>query len=386
MREIYLDNSATTKPLNEVVKAMMEYYEVKYGNPSSMHRMGVEAERGLKFARKEIAKFLKAEEKEIIFTSGGTESNNMAILGTVNHNTKKGNHIITTTIEHPSVLNVFKNLEKKGFEVSYLSVNHQGKINLEELQSLIRKDTILISIMMVNNEIGTIQPIKEIGKIIKEKNNECIFHVDGVQAFGKIYCYPKSMNIDLFTMSGHKIHGPKGIGALYKRKDLQIDPIFLGGGQESTLRSGTENVPGIVGMGKAVEKLNQNFEEKIKFLRNLREKAKEKILREIENVSINGPTYLEETAPHILSISFENIKGEVLLHSLEQEGIYVSTGSACSSKEKGSHVLKNIGLSDKFIDGTLRISFSILNTEEEIDFLVEELKRYVKLLRKIIRR
>ncbi len=386
MREIYLDNSATTKPLNNVVKIMMEYYQHKYGNPSSMHKMGIEAEKGIKFARKEIAKFLKVEEEEIIFTSGGTESNNMAIQGVVNRNKKRGNHIITTTIEHPSVLNIFKDLEKRGFEVSYLSVDKKGRINLEEIKSLVRKDTILVSVMMVNNEIGTIQPIKKIGKIIKENNSQCVFHVDGVQAFGKVPCYPKNMNIDLFTISSHKIHGPKGVGALYKRRDLLIDPIILGGGQEVGIRSGTENVPGIVGMGKAVENLNKNFEKNIKFLRLLRQRAKEKISEKIKNVSINGPTNLEEIAPHILSVSFENIKGEVLLHSLEQDGIYVSTGSACSSKKKGSHVLKGIGLPDTFIDGTLRISFSILNKEEEVDILVESLKKYVDLLRKIIRR
>lgn len=384
MQEIYLDNSATTKPLDTVIEVMMEYYKNKYGNPSSMHKMGIQAEKGIKTARREIATFLRVDEGEIVFTSGGTESNNIAIQGTINRNKKRGNHIVTTTIEHPSVLNVFKNLETQGYKVTYLKVDHEGKIDLEELRSVVKAETILVSIMMVNNEIGTIQPIEEISKIIKENNNQCIFHVDGVQAFGKVLCYPKRMGIDLFTMSSHKVHGPKGVGALYKRKDLLMNPIMLGGGQEIGMRSGTENVPGIVGMGKAVEHLNRNFLKDANFLCQLRESAKNKILREAEGVSINGS--IDEFAPHILSISLENIRGEVLLHSLEQDNIYVSTGSACSSKKKGSHVLKNIGLSDSLIDGTLRISFSVLNTEEEVDFLVQSLKKHVSLLRKIIGR
>lgn len=386
MKEIYLDNSATTKPFDSVIEVMMDCYKYNYGNPSSMHKMGIEAEKEIKKARRRIANFLKVEEAEIIFTSGGTEGNNIAIKGLLNRNKRRGNHIITTTIEHPSVINIFKDLEKKGYEVTYLSVNSDGKINLDELESIIREDTILVSIMMVNNEVGTIQPIKGISNIIKQHNN-CFFHVDGVQAFGKIHCYPKKYGIDLFTISSHKIHGPKGIGALYINKDILIEPLLLGGGQENGIRSGTENVPAIVGMGKAVENINQKFEDDIKILYKLREKTKVKILDNINNVHINGPDNKDETAPHILSVSFEDIKGEVLLHSLEQDSIYVSTGSACSSKKKGqSHVLKSMGISNSLMEGTMRISFSILNTEEEIDLFIKALKKRVNLLRKIIRR
>jgi cysteine desulfurase len=387
MGEIYLDNSATTKPFDSVIEVMMDYYKYNYGNPSSMHKMGIEAEKGIKKARREIANFLKVEETEIIFTSGGTEGNNVAIKGLLNRNKRKGNHVITTTIEHPSVSNIFKKLEKSGYEVSYLSVNSEGKISLEELKNTIRKDTILVSIMMVNNEIGTIQPIRDISNIIKLYNSDCFFHVDGVQAFGKIHCCPKELGIDLFTISSHKIHGPKGLGALYIDKDVLIEPLLLGGGQEVGIRSGTENVPAIVGMGKAVEIINKQFIDDIKYLYKLREKTKEQILDNIKGVYINGPDNQAETAPHILSVSFENIKGEVLLHYLEQDDIYVSTGSACSSKKKGqSHVLKSIGISKSLIEGTMRISFSIFNTEEEINLFIKALEKRVNLLRKIIRR
>lgn len=387
MNEIYLDNSATTKPFDSVIEVMMDYYRYNYGNPSSMHKKGIEAEKGIKEARQKIAQFLKVGETEIIFTSGGTEGNNIAIKGLLNRNNRKGNHVITTTIEHPSVLNIFEELEKNGYEVSYLSVNSKGEINLEELETIIRKDTILVSIMMVNNEVGTIQPIKDISTIIKQHNSNCFFHVDGVQAFGKIHCYPKELGIDLFTISSHKIHGPKGVGSLYKSKDVLIEPLLLGGGQEIGIRSGTENVPAIVGMGKAVEELNKTFKDDIKLLYKLREKTKELILHNIDNAYINGPENSDKVAPHILSVSFEDIKGEVLLHSLEQDDIYVSTGSACSSKRKGqSHVLKSLGISNSLIEGTMRISFSILNREEEIDPFIRSLKNQINLLRKILRR
>ncbi|MCR1897792.1 cysteine desulfurase [Irregularibacter muris] len=387
MQEIYLDNSATTRPLDDVIEIMVEYYKNEYGNPSSLHKKGIEAERGIKYARKEIADFLKVGENEIVFTSGGTEGNNIAIRGTVIRNKRRGKHIITSTIEHPSVLNVFKALEKEGFEVSYLPVNHQGQINLEELKGTLRKDTIFVSMMMVNNEIGTIQPIKKIGRIIKEHNPQCIFHVDGVQAFSKVPCYPKEWAIDLLTISSHKIHGPKGVGALFINKNILLSPLTIGGGQESGLRSGTENVPGIVGLGKAVESLKDQFNEKRSYLYDLREKTKYRIIHEIPQAVINGPDSPEEVAPHILSVSFKDIKGEVLLHSLEQLGIYVSTGSACSSKDKGqSHVLKNIGLSKDLLMGTIRISFSSYNTIEEMETFIKILKENIVTLRRIIGR
>ena len=386
LNEIYLDNSATTKPYNDVIEIMLNYYKYDYGNPSSMHRMGINAEKGIKYARKEISNFLRVDESEILFTSGGTEGNNIAIIGAVNRNKRRGNHIITTMIEHPSVLNVFKHLENCGYEVTYLKVNKSGKISLEDLKSSIRQDTVLVSIMMVNNEVGTIQPIKDISKIVSQYRN-CIFHVDGVQAFGKINCFPKQLGIDLFTISSHKIHGPKGIGALYINKDIIIEPVIFGGGQEGGLRSGTENVPAIVGLGKAVEIINKNFSENSKSLHSLRNKMIKKILDNIDKVDVNGPENIEEVAPHIISLTFANIKGEVLLHSLEQDNIYLSTGSACSSKRSGqSHVLKSMGFSNPMIDGTMRISLSILNTEEEIDTFVVSLKNHVNMLRKIIRR
>lgn len=386
MKEIYLDNSATTKPLESVIEVMMDYHKNYYGNPSSMHKIGIEAEKGIKEARRIIANFLKVEETEIIFTSGGTEANNIAIKGILSRNKRKGKHIITTTIEHPSVLNVLNDLENKGYEVSYLNVNNEGKIDLDELKAIIREDTILVSIMMVNNEVGSVQPIKSIGKIVSKYDN-CFFHVDGVQAFGKIHCYPKEFGIDLFSISSHKIHGPKGVGVLYMCKNILVEPLLLGGGQEYGMRSGTENVPAIVGLGKAVEYIDKQLEKEMKLLCKLRDKAKQEILKTIKNVSINGPDNPEEIAPHILSVSFDHIKGEVLLHSLEQDSIYVSTGSACSSKKSvQSYVLKNMGISDSLIEGTLRISFSIFNTEEEIDLLVKALNKHINLLRKIIRR
>lgn len=386
MQEIYLDNSATTKPLESVIEVMMDYYRHYYGNPSSMHKMGIEAEKGIKEARRVIANFLKVEETEVVFTSGGTEANNIAIKGILNRNKKKGKHIITTKIEHPSVLNVLNSLEYKEYEVSYLNVNNEGEISLDELKAIIREDTILVSIMMVNNEVGTVQPIRSIGEIISKYDN-CFFHVDGVQAFGKVHCYPKELGIDLLSVSSHKAHGPKGVGVLYMRKNILIEPLLLGGGQEYGMRSGTENVPAIIGMGKAVEYIDKQLEKKMKLLYKLREKGEKEILKTIKDVYINGPHNPEKTAPHILSVSFDNIKGEVLLHSLEQDNIYISTGSACSSKKNvQSYVLKNMGISDSLIEGTMRISFSIFNTEEEIDSLVESLNKHINLLREIRRR
>src|SRR5690554_4894903 len=286
--QVYLDNSATTKTYESVVEIMMDYYKNNYGNPSSMHRMGIQAEKGVKYARSSLAKLIGVQEKEIIFTSGGTESNNIAILGATGRHQRKGKHIITSKIEHPSVLNVFKELERINYQVTYLEVDENGSINLEELESSIKTDTILVSIMMVNNEIGTIQPIHQMSQIIKNKNKVCIFHVDGVQAIGKMQCKPKSMGIDLLTMSNHKIHGPKGVGSLYINSDISIQPIIFGGGQETGLRSGTENVPGIVGFGKAVEEIRNHFQENIAYLYELRETAKKRIAHEIDHVRING--------------------------------------------------------------------------------------------------
>lgn len=387
MEEIYLDNCATTKPFDEVIEIMLKYYKEEFGNPSSLHRKGINAENGIKYARGQIASMLSVEKNEIYFTSGGTESNNLAIKGVVERNNRFGKHIITSTIEHPSVLQVFKELENKGYNVSYLEVDKNGIINLNKLKELMTKETIMVSIMKVNNEIGTIQPIEDISNIIKNINPKCILHVDGVQAFGKIPCSPKVEGIDLFTISAHKIHGPKGIGAIYINKAIKIFPQVKGGGQERDLRSGTENVPGIVGFGKAVEITKSNFDKLILNLRKSRNLVKNKISTSIADCIINGPKEDYKTSPHILSVSFKDIKGEVLLHSLENSGIYISTGSACSSNKKNSnYVLKNISLDNKYITGTIRISFSDFNTEEQLNYFTDNLYNNVKMLRKIIGR
>lgn len=387
VKEIYLDNSATTKPSSEVLEGMIQYYKQYYGNPSSLHKKGIEAEKGIKHTREIITNFLGMNDGKFVFTSGGTEANNLAIKGFVHRNKVKGNHIITTSIEHSSVLNVFKDLEDQDFRVTYLNADNKGRISLEELRNEICEDTILVSIMMVNNEIGTIQPIKEISSIMKEKGNKCKLHVDGVQAFGKIPCNMEELDVDFFTISAHKFHGPKGVGGLFIKKKTLIYPQIIGGGQENDLRSGTENVPGIVGMGVAIEGVKDNLKNNMNYLYDLREKILKGILDEIPHVKINGPKNKLEIAPHILNISFEGIRGEVLLHSLEQDSIYVSTGSACSSKDRDkSHVLKNIGLSKNLIEGTIRISLSTYNTEDEVKVFINKLKKHVKNLRNIFGR
>ncbi|QXM06317.1 cysteine desulfurase family protein [Crassaminicella indica] len=384
--EVYLDNSATTKPNKEVVDMMLKGLIDYYGNPSSLHRKGVEVERLMKSARKQLAKALGASEQEIIFTSGGTESNNTAIMGVVASKNRKGKKIITTKIEHPSVLNVYKNLETNGYEVIYLDVDGFGKINLEQLKRNLSDDTILISIMHVNNEVGTVQPIEEIGKIIKNASNKPIFHVDAIQSFGKIKFTPKKLGADLLSISGHKIHGPKGIGALFIRKNLRVSPILYGGNQETGMRSGTENIPGIFGLGEAARGLYENIDSNISKMWMLKNTFIEHIKNEIKDIKING--YEKNgSAPHIVNISFLGIKGEVLLHSLEQDGIYVSTGSACSSKKSSkSHVLKAMGLKEDEIEGAIRFSFSYHNTKEEIDYAVDKIKKHVKDIRKIMKR
>ncbi|QEK13637.1 cysteine desulfurase [Crassaminicella thermophila] len=384
--EVYLDNSATTKPNIEVVNIMTKALTDYYGNPSSLHHKGVEVEKLIKTARKQLAKALGASEQEIIFTSGGTESNNMAIMGAIESKKRKGNRIITTKIEHPSVLNVYKNLETKGYEVIYLDVDSFGKINMEQLKESISEETILISIMHVNNEVGTIQPVEEIGKIIKNNNENFIFHVDAIQSFGKIKFTPKKIGAHLLSVSGHKIHGPKGIGALYIKKGLKMTPLIYGGNQETGIRSGTENTPGILGLGEAARCLYEDMDNKINKMWILKNKLIEGIKNEIHDIKING-FEKEGSAPHIANISFLGIRGEVLLHSLEQDGIYVSTGSACSSKKNTkSHVLKAMGLKDYEIEGAIRFSFSYNNTLEEIDYAIDKLKKHVKDIRKIVKR
>ena len=381
--EIYLDNSATTKPYQEVVDKMVLALTTQYGNPSSIYKKGIEVEREIKEIRRNIARSLGAKETEIYFTSGGTECNNTIIRSVANLNKKTKNHIISTVIEHPSVLNTLKDLEADGFEVTYLPVGKDGKISLEDLKNAIKKETILVSVMHVNNEIGTIQPIEEIGKYLKSLDEKVYFHVDGVQSYAKIKFRPSRYNIDFMSVSGHKLHGPKGIGFMYVKENNRIKPLLTGGGQEIGIRSGTENVPGIYGIGEAVRILNQDLEGTIDKIRGLRDLLKEEILANIDNVKINSP---EDGVCHVLNVSFRGVRGEVLLHYLEQKEIYVSTGTACSSKKKGSHVLNAIGLTPDEIEGAIRFSLSDLNTKEEIMKTVEVLKESVSDLRMIIGR
>ena len=381
--EIYLDNSATTKPYQEVVDKMVLALTTQYGNPSSIYKKGIEVEREIKEIRRNIARSLGAKETEIYFTSGGTECNNTIIRSVANLNKKTKNHIISTVIEHPSVLNTLKDLEADGFEVTYLPVGKDGKISLEDLKNAIKKETILVSVMHVNNEIGTIQPVEEIGKYLKSLDEKVYFHVDGVQSYAKIKFRPSRYNIDFMSVSGHKLHGPKGIGFMYVKENNRIKPLLTGGGQEIGIRSGTENVPGIYGIGEAVRILNQDLEGTIDKIRGLRDLLKEEILANIDNVKINSP---EDGVCHVLNVSFRGVRGEVLLHYLEQKEIYVSTGSACSSKKKGSHVLNAIGLTPDEIEGAIRFSLSDLNTKEEIMKTVEVLKESVSDLRMIIGR
>ena len=381
--EIYLDNSATTKPYQEVVDKMVLALTTQYGNPSSIYKKGIEVEREIKEIRRNIARSLGAKETEIYFTSGGTECNNTIIRSVAKLNKKTKNHIISTVIEHPSVLNTLKDLEADGFEVTYLPVGKDGKISLEDLKNAIKKETILVSVMHVNNEIGTIQPIEEIGKYLKSLDEKVYFHVDGVQSYAKIKFRPSRYNIDFMSVSGHKLHGPKGIGFMYVKENNRIKPLLTGGGQEIGIRSGTENVPGIYGIGEAVKVINKDLEGTIDKIRELRDLLKEEILANIDDVKINTP---EDGVCHVLNVSFRGVRGEVLLHYLEQKEIYVSTGSACSSKKKGSHVLNAIGLTPEEIEGAIRFSLSDLNTKEEILETIKVLKESVSDLRMIIGR
>ena len=381
--EIYLDNSATTKPYQEVVDKMVLALTTQYGNPSSIHKKGIEVEREIKEIRRNIARSLGAKENEIYFTSGGTECNNTIIRSVARLNKKTKNHIISTVIEHPSVLDTLKDLESEGFEVTYLPVDKDGKISIEDLKNAIKKETILVSIMHVNNEIGTIQPIEEIGKYLKSLDEKIYLHVDAVQSYAKIKFRPSRYNIDFMSVSGHKLHGPKGIGFMYVKENNRIKPLLTGGGQEIGIRSGTENVPGIYGIGEAVKVINKDLEGTIDKIRELRDLLKEEILTNIDDVKINTP---EDGVCHVLNVSFRGVRGEVLLHYLEQKEIYVSTGSACSSKKKGSHVLNAIGLTPEEIEGAIRFSLSDLNTKEEILETIKVLKESVSDLRMIIGR
>lgn len=383
--EVYLDNSATTRVFPKVQELIKETMDVAYGNPSSLHHKGVEAEAYIKKAKTQIAKCLKVQEKEIIFTSGGTESNNMAIIGTAMANRRAGMHLITSSIEHPSVTQPMKFLEELGFRVTYLPVHNDGTICMEALEEALDEETILVSLMYVNNEVGTIQPIEEAAAMIKKKNPNIVFHVDAIQAFGKMAIHPKRQGIDLLSVSGHKIHGPKGIGFLYANEKVKIKPILLGGGQQKGMRSGTDNVPGIAGMGLAAEMVYSHLSEERSRLYELRQAFIEG-MQKLEGVTINGGSS-ETMAPHIVSVSFEGVRSEVLLHALEDQEIYVSAGSACSSNKPAiSATLKSIGIKKELLESTIRFSFGAYTTMEDIHTAQNAIQTLLPMLRKYWRK
>jgi len=378
--EVYLDNSATTKPYLEVVEEMTQILNNTYANPSSLHSLGKRAEDVLKKARETVARTLSCTDKEIIFTSGGTESDNLAIIGAAMTYRKNGNKLITQKTEHMAVLEAFRYLETQGFEVYYADVDEYGKVDVEDIISHIDDKTILVSIMHVNNETGAIMPVEEIGRAID--HNKCLFHVDAVQSYGKIKINPKNQGIDMLSISSHKIHGPNGVGALYVRSGIRLTPIIHGGKQESGLRSGTENLAGICGFAKAAEIKFSSMDSTALNISSLKEKLLKGLTQRIDNVIVNSP---KDSIYAILNVSFPGLKSEVLLHILESKGIYISTGSACNSKKKLNYVLKSMGIKDNVIDGALRFSISEFNTEDEIDYVLEVLSKEVPILRKIMR-
>lgn len=362
--EIYFDNSATTRPYDEVIEYMTYLNKEVYGNPSSLHRKGIEAERVLKETREILSKSLGCKPHEVYFTSGGTESNNIAIMGFLKANPRLAKHIITSKIEHPAVLEVFRHLEGD-YRIDFLGVDKDGKVKLDELESLVTEETALLSVMAVNNEAGTIQPLSDIIKTARSKNPGIAIHVDAVQAFGKISLNVKKLGIDMLSLSGHKIHGPKGIGALFIDEKRRVQPIAFGGGQELSLRSGTENVPAIGGLGLAAKKAFEAMKENHEKVAELSGYFRKRILESIDGAIIISP---QDALPYILTVSFPRLKAEVLLHHLEEKNIYVSTGSACSSKKKNhSHVLSAMNVESSLIDGVIRFSFNGFNTIEEVN-------------------
>ncbi|MBR1852794.1 MAG: cysteine desulfurase [Lachnospiraceae bacterium] len=407
--EVYLDNSATTRVFLDVAELVKKLMCEDYGNPSSLHRKGVQAENYIRDAKQTFAKILKCNEKEIFFTSGGTESDNLALIGCAMANRRQGQHLITTQIEHPAVLQTMKYLEEQGFRVTYLPVDRSGRIRLEDLQAAMTKDTILVSIMHTNNEVGSVQPIAEAGALIKRMNPNTLFHVDAVQGFGKARIYPKKMNIDLLSASGHKIHGPKGVGLLYVGERVKIKAVNYGGGQQSGLRSGTENVPGIAGMAKAAEILYDQLDQDMAHLYACKKYFIEGVSK-LEGVQVNGLPMnvqggpgdgqvsgqiggstcggcIEQTAPHVVSVSFAGVRSEVLLHTLEDAGIYVSAGSACSAhKPQPSATLKAMGVAPSLLTSTIRFSFSVFTTMEELDYTLQILYDKIPVLRRYTRR
>ena len=388
MKEIYLDNAATTKVCEEAVAIMETVMRNDFGNPSSLHGKGIQAEQYVKNARKIIAKSLKCDEREIIFTSGGTESNNLALFGGAYARIRSGKHIISTSIEHASVYNPLIFLEEQGFEVTYLPVDRNGIVSLDALRQALRKDTTIVSVMMVNNEIGAIEPYEEIAKLVHSFNPDILFHVDAIQGYGKLPVAPGKCGIDLLSVSGHKIHGPKGSGFLYKRNKVRLIPEILGGGQQNNMRSGTENVPAIAGLGEAVRVYFQNQknyadsmyackEHFLELLKDMPFAHPNAVFEELSD-SLSLGERVRKTAPHVLSISFDSVRSEVLLHALEDYGVYVSSGSACSSNHPAiSGTLKAIGTPDRFLDSTLRFSFCPETTTEMIDEAAKALQELV---------
>lgn len=379
--EVYLDNSATTCCSEEAAAVMASVLTTDYGNPSSMHRMGMAAENRMRRAAEQIAATLRCQEKELVFTSGGTESNNLAICGAAEANRRRGRHLITSAVEHPSVLRTMERLSEQGFEVTYLPVNRFGEISVEELKDAVRPDTILVSLMQVNNEIGALCPTEEAASAVKSVNPDTLFHVDAIQSYGKMRIFPGRMGIDLMSASGHKFHGPKGAGFLYVRDKTKLKPLLSGGGQQRGVRSGTENVPAIAGLGAAAAAAWDGLEGNIAHMFALREHFIEGVTG-IAGVSVNGRTD-RQCAPHIVSVSVEGVRAEVLLHALEERGIYVSAGSACSSNKPAvSATLSAIGLPKKLLDSTVRVSFCAGNTREEIDYALAMFAELIPMLQK----
>lgn len=387
--EAYLDNAATTRPFDEVTELVKKVMGEDFGNPSSLHTKGIEAERYIREAGDAIAATLKCDRKQIVFTSGGTESNNMAIVGGCMANKRRGKHIITTCFEHAAVYQPCLYLEEFfDYEVTYLPVDAMGHVNPEELRKALREDTVLVSVMMVNNEVGAVLDIEKIGRVIKEYRKDILFHVDAIQAYGKMRVHPKKLHADLLSVSGHKIHGPKGTGFLYVADGVKLHPLIHGGGQQKGQRSGTENVPGIAGLGLAAHMMYEEHEEKVEKLYRHKQKLIQ-LLEALEGVHINAyrKGCLRETAPHIISTSVEGVKSEVLLHALEEKGVYVSAGSACSSNHPGiSQALKAIGVKDELLESTIRFSLSVENTGEELEYAVSCMEELLPVLRRYIRK
>ena len=382
--EAYLDNSATTRCYKEVADLVYKMMLEDYGNPSSMHQKGVEAENYVKEAKEHIAKTLKVNEKEILFTSGGTESNNLALIGGAMANRRVGNRVITTAIEHPAVSAPMQFLKEQGFDLVVLPVDGQGVVKVDALKEALTPDTILVSTMYVNNEIGAVEPVEEIGKLVHENCPKALYHVDAIQAFGKYRIFPKKAGIDLLSVSGHKIHGPKGVGFLYIQEKARIIPQILGGGQQNGMRSGTDTVPGIAGLGLAAKMSYENFEEKIAHMYELKKQLVEG-LEKLDGVIVNGMPVMEG-APHIVSASFLGVRSEVLLHTLEDRGIYVSAGSACSThKRAGSPTLTALGMKKAQMETTVRFSFEEENTKEQIDYCLQVLQEVLPMLKRFTR-